>query len=185
MPQILVLRVQSLAKVAFLSMILISLSACGMPGKAQRALLDAADRNSPHINTELQYAGFELHWQEVEFEASDEFKHIFNQKLGEEMDRRAPKALQGNQPVKIVLMASDVYNPGALARGLAFQNPSIKIRAMVQDISNGKDVFVREFKIADILTPDFSTSIQFRIGRIPDRLALATTGSLIDWLRKL
>ncbi len=185
MSRILALRTRNLIKITFLSMTLISLSSCGMTDKMQRLVIDAADNNSRHINTELQYTEFELHWQKIEFKNSDEFKNAFSQKLSKEMDRRAPKALQGNQLVHIVLTVSDVYNPGALARGFAFQNPSIKITAVVRDLSTGKDIFTREFKIVDVLPPDFSTAIQFRIGSIPDRLAVSFMSSLIDWLRKL
>ena len=164
-------------------------SGCGSLNKVQQAVVDAADDRSRRFSTELAYAGFGLHWPEEETESGvddpDDFRNAFAKRFGQEMDRRVPKALRGDRPVKLLVTVSDVHTPGALARGLAFQNPSIRITAVVQDDSEEQPLHTKEMKVVDVLPPDFSSTFRFRIGTIPDRLAREAVNDLMDWLRSL
>ena len=168
------------------------MSACGSLDRVQQTIVDAADDNAPHVNTEFAYAGFGLRWRDEHGESvtddsddSSKFRSAFGKRFGEELDRRAPKALQGDRPAKVLVIVSDVYKPGALARGLAFQDPSVRIEAIVQDASDEQHLHTHEIKIVDDLPLDFSGGIQFRVGTIPDRLARKAVNEVMDWLRSL
>lgn len=160
--------------------------------KVQQAVVDAADDNSRDFNRELEYAGFGLHWSDEETvsgvddsDESSEFRNAFGKRFGEEMDRRVPKALRGDRPAEVVVTVSDVRTPGALARGLAFQNPSIRITAVVRDGSDKQQLHTREMEVVDVPPPNYSGDFRFRIGTIPDRLARKAVSDLMDWLRSL
>ena len=167
------------------------LSACGSVNTVHQTIMDATDKYR-QFNEEFSYAGFELHWREekTESDADDsddtpEFRSAFDETFGEVIDSRAPEVLRGDRPVKIVVTVSDVYSPGALARGFAFRDPSIEITAVVQTASDEETLHTHESRIVDVLPPDFSGGIQFRIGKIPDRLARQTVSDLLNWLRSL
>ena len=166
-------------------------SGCGSVSTVHQTIMDATDEYR-QFNTEYSYAGAELHWQEESTESgaddSDdilEFRSAFDETFRERMDSGIPDVLRGDRPVKIVVTVSDVYNPGALARGLAFRDPSIEITAIVQAASDEEALHAHETKVVDVLPPDFSGGIQFRIGKIPDRLARQAVSDLMSWLRSL
>ena len=174
---------------ALLTLALVAAGGCATVSRAQQAIVDAADDRAAHVNAELAYAGFELRWPEVGEESerggSAEFRSVFGERFRDEMDRRAPKALRGDRPARIVVVVADVRTPGALARGLAFQDPSMNIRASVRDAADEADLHVQDMKVVDRLPPDFSGAIQFRLGAIPDRLARQAVEDLVGWLRTL
>ena len=169
------------------------LGACGSLDRARQLAVDAGDRNATEVNAELAYAGLELHWREEPAGAGGDgsgdsagFREGFGRKFREEFDRRAPRALQGGRPVKVLVTVSEIYAPGALARGLAFRNPSVRIRAVVRDAVDGRnDLHEAGIKVVDRLPLDFSAGIRFRVGTIPDRLAHRAVHDLMGWLRSL
>ncbi len=167
------------------------LSACGSVNEVHQTIMDATDKYR-QFNTEFSYAGIKLHWREgpVESGAQDsddtpEFRSAFDKTFREEINSRAPKILQGDRPVKIVVTLSDVYHPGALARGLVFRDPSIEITAIVQAASDQETLHAYEAKVVDVLPPNLSGGIQFRIGKVPNRLAGKAVKELMNWLRGL
>lgn len=181
-----VLRSASVRHVALWPVILVfafSVSACGVADYASRAIVDLQDSTEKRVNRDLEYGGYELEWKDID---DSGFMAAYEEKLAEEMDRRVPRVLQGNRPVRIVVAVSELHNPGALARNLLFNNdPSIRIEVIVQDTDIEEEIYGYRDEIVDRLQADPHGGISFRLQSVPVRLANATVQSLMDKLRAL
>ena len=167
-------------KFIWVSVIAVSLASCGLPEK----IVELQDRAASlrYVNKELKYAGYELKWRDAEGKDTDGFKKEFDAVLGKTLSKRIPTVFQGERSIIIVIHASQLYNPNALQRAL-FQNPSIRIKAVVQDASTGEALLTYEDKVTDVQAPSPQGGVSFRLGSISGRLARSTVNYIVTNLR--
>ena len=164
--------------------------------KAVTTKLEHLHDTSPFrgTNEQFQYAGYELHWQNVNDEKSaknDEFAREFEEHFADIISRRMPKILKGERPVKLMVTVLDFSNPSALEK-LLFQNPKIDYSFKFVDASSGEELLSVDRKLTDYrpdtnLPPPSGTgasaSISFRIGSNASRLAMSAASDIVGVIR--